>query len=391
MKKKRGLLVWFEMDRRLELLQPFIDMSDEIEFTHIFFRTREERQVFLSPFEVIYWFDYNTPYELLRKHKPDFIIGATEILQTISLIVAAKEKHIPYYGLQHGFSTDNFVTIVKKVTRESPFSPAQLRKHFKTSLFYFSSIRLKSIGRIFQYIRLFVLFYKKFPEEAIIDGQYKWVKPSCYLCFSEISSGHYKRLYNLTDSEIKYIGIPSFDNLFKAMNTTERDASSEKYYLLIDTSFIDYGKPISDEQVWRCYNTINQYCRQQGAKLYIKLHPRNYENYGLNDGDGIHFVRNREMQGLASLIVNAQGCFGFFSTLTMPIAFVIPTIQIRYDDVYDKLLVENDITPELDFYHFRLEDIQFNPPSHIDEKLKEKFLFATDGNTAVRIKKILLG
>jgi hypothetical protein len=389
--KKKGLLVWFEMDRRLELLQPFIDMSDEIEFTHLFFRTREERTVQLSPFKIIYWFDYNTPYELIRKHKPDFIIGATEVLQTISLIVAAKEKNIPYYGLQHGFSTENFVSIVKKVTRESPFSPAQLKKHFKTSLFYFSSLRLKTLGRIFQYTRLFVLFYKKFPEEAIIDGQYKWVKPTCYLCFSEISSGHYKYLYKLEDSEIKYIGIPSFDSLFKAFDFAKRDVDGEKYYLLIDTSFIDYHKPISDEQIWRCYDTLNEYCRQQGTKLYIKLHPRNYDNPGLHDANGIHFVRNMEMKDLAELIVNAQGCFGFFSTLTMPIAFMIPTIQIRYDEVYDKLLVENRVTPELDFYNFRLQDIRFNPVTSIDEQLKRKFLFATDGNTVQRMKNILLG
>jgi hypothetical protein len=309
--KKKGLLVWFEMDRRLELLQPFIDMSDEIEFTHLFFRTREERTVQLSPFKIIYWFDYNTPYELIRKHKPDFIIGATEVLQTISLIVAAKEKNIPYYGLQHGFSTENFVSIVKKVTRESPFSPAQLKKHFKTSLFYFSSLRLKTLGRIFQYTRLFVLFYKKFPEEAIIDGQYKWVKPTCYLCFSEISSGHYKYLYKLEDSEIKYIGIPSFDSLFKAFDFAKRDVDGEKYYLLIDTSFIDYHKPISDEQIWRCYDTLNEYCRQQGTKLYIKLHPRNYDNPGLHDAQRNSFCAEYGNEGPGRTDCECTGLFWF--------------------------------------------------------------------------------
>ena len=88
--KKKAILFWFEMDKRLELLQPFITMSDDIEFVHVFFRTREERQIQLSPFEIIYWFDYKTPYEMLKKHKPDFIVGATENLLAISLIVAAR-------------------------------------------------------------------------------------------------------------------------------------------------------------------------------------------------------------------------------------------------------------------------------------------------------------
>jgi hypothetical protein len=387
--KKKGILAWFEYDRRMELLQPFIDISDEIEFVHLFFRTRDERQVDLSPFKRIYWFDYKTPYQLLDDHKPDFIIGTTEGLLAISLMVAAKERNIPSYGLQHGFSTETFVSIVKKVYRDPPVLGPVLKKHLRTTLFYFTSLRLKHIGRIFQYINLFILFYKKIPEEAIIRNRYKWVKPDYYLCFSEISDGHYRYIYGLNDAEIKYIGIPSFDKLFRELDSAKHEHNGERYYLLIDTSFIDYHKDISDDQIYRCYNTLKEYARQHNARLYIKLHPRNYGNEGLHDDETISFVRNAEMKDLARLIVNALGCFGFYSTLTMPIAFTIPTIQIKYDDIYEKGLANNNITPVLDFYTFKAGDIHFEYANN-GEALKTKFLYATDGRSAERIKDILL-
>jgi len=165
----------------------------------------------------------------------------------------------------------------------------------------------------------------------------------------------------------------------------------KKYYLMIDTSFVDYHKPISREQIQRCYQALAEYCRLNDAKLYIKLHPWNYETPGLVNDDTISFFRNVNMAELAKLIVNATGCFGFYSTLTMPIAFTKPTIQIKYDDIFEPSLVSNNITPLLDFYTFEVSDINFGSFRNIDEGLKTKFLFATDGNAVQRLKEILLG
>ena len=203
MKKKKAILVWFEMERRLELLQPFIDMSDDIEFVHLHFRTREERKVNQSPFEIIYWFDYASPYQLIKKHNPDFIVGATEGLLSISLIAAAKEKNIPFYGMQHGFTTENFLSIIKNEKRGFADTFKKLKTHLKTTTFYFSSLRFRTLGKLFQYSYLFKLFYHNFPETALDKTKYEWVKPDYYICFSEISSLHYKALYNLKDEEYK--------------------------------------------------------------------------------------------------------------------------------------------------------------------------------------------
>jgi hypothetical protein len=388
-KRKKAILVWFEMDRRLELLQPFISLQQDIEFVHLYFRTRDERQINMSPFEIIYWFDYKSPYELLQKHNPDFIVGATEVLLSISLIAAAKEKNITFFGMQHGFTTEDFMSILPKVKRDATINLPLLKKHFNTARFYFSSLKLKNISRLGQYAKLLISFYSKFPEEAINKKRYKWLKPDYYICFSEISCQHYKKLYNLADNEIKFIGIPSFDNIFKEMNLLKPDAAATKYYLLIDTSFIDYHKPVSDEQIQRCYKTIKEYCKQQNATLYIKLHPRNYQNPGLADDDTITFIRNVDMPQLAKLIINAAGCFGFYSTLTMPIAFTIPTVQIKYDEIYEPLLAKEGVTPVLDFYNFTISDIKFYPFNKNDT-LKTKFLYASDGKAVERLKQILI-
>jgi hypothetical protein len=159
---------------------------------------------------------------------------------------------------------------------------------------------------------------------------------------------------------------------------------------LIDTSFVDYYKPISPAQIQRCYQALATYCRHNDAKLYIKLHPRNYENPGLVNDDTIRFSRNIDMPSLAKVIVNAAGCFGFYSTLTMPIAFTKPTIQIKYDDIFEPALAANNITPVLDFYTFQVTDIQFYPFGNTDETLRTRFLFATDGKASERIKQLLL-
>ena len=390
MKKKKGLLVWFEMDKRIELLQPFINMSDEIEFVHLHFRTREERLVDQSPFEIIYWFDYNTPYQLLQKHRPDFIVGATEGLLSISLIVAAKEKNIPFFGMQHGFTTENFLSIIQAEKRGFTNTVKKLKTHLKTTQFYFSSLRLSKKDRLFEYINLFILFFKNFPETALAKNRYEWVKPAVYICFSEISSLHYKQLYNLKDSEIKYVGIPSFDLLFKSIKKNENESFAvEKCFLLIDTNFTDYHKIITKEQIWRCYNEIAEFCKIQNAKLYIKLHPLSYK-YDYEDNETILFVRNINHNELGKLIQQSLGCFGFYSTLTFPIAFIKPTVQIGYDGIIEQGLVDNNITPALDFYTFKARDINFCRDSRSKIELREKYLFSDDGNAGQRIKSILI-
>ena len=120
---------------------------------------------------------------------------------------------------------------------------------------------------------------------------------------------------------IKYIGIPSFDQLFKSIEKNRNAETSKKYYFLIDTSFEDYHTPVSTETIWRCYNELAKYCKAQNAVLYIKLHPLSYK-FQYADTENITFVRNVNHTELGRIIQGSAGVFGFYSTLTFPVAFL---------------------------------------------------------------------
>lgn len=391
MMKKKGLLIWFEMDRRPELLQLFINASDEIEFIHLFYRKRGERLCDLSPFEMIYWFDYKNPYQIIKKYKPDFIVGTTEGLLAISLIVAAKEMHIPYYGVQHGFTPEKILSLHRKIQRRSIFSASVLKTYFYTTRFYFSSLRKKNVRLILQYFKVLFSFYRMNPLNAVYKhNKYYWIKPNYYVCFSEHSSRHYEKLYDLNATRFKFLGIPCFDEFFKEISVYVPANDAEKYYVLVDTSFEEYKKLITQEQIQRCYKVLSEYCKLNNARLYIKLHPWSYKHSHYVNDETISFIKNISMNELGKLIAGSDGCFGFYSTLTMPIAFTKPTIQIKYDDVFEPTLADNHITPVVDFYTFQLTDIVFYPFTNSKEELRKKFLFATDGKSTERLKQILL-
>jgi hypothetical protein len=387
--KKKGLLVWFEIEQRPELIQPFISMSDRIEFVQLYYRNEEDRKINTSPFKMIFWFNYSSPFKILKEIKPDFIIGVTEGLMEISLINAARELRIPYYGLQHGFTPDNMHSLLPEINRPSVFGLYILKKYLKILWFYITSTKNRDFRHFIERMRFVVSFYKMNPLDAIAQSRYKWLKPTGYICFSEVSSTHCKKLYDLTETEIKYIGIPWFDQFFAGVRKGNSFALKEKYYILIDTNFEEYHTLISKEKIWRCYHILNNYCIEQNAKLYIKLHPWSYK-YDFEDTEYITFIRNIDMENLGRIVSDAKGCFGFYSTLTMPIAFIKPTIQIQYDDVVERGLVQNNITPVLDFNIFQLEDIDFEKANHNDKLLEEKYLFSTNGNSAERIENILL-
>ena len=158
---------------------------------------------------------------------------------------------------------------------------------------------------------------------------------------------------------------------------------------MIDTAFTDYHREITDEQMNRCYQELKKYCMANDAVLVVKLHPHMYQKSSLQEDEHLKVVRNLPMDELAGYIKNAEGCFGFYSTLTMPTAFVVPTIQIRYDEVYEPLLVKKGVTPLVDFFTFKAEELQFNSLENKAELTKE-FLFATDGCAAKRLKEILI-
>ncbi len=389
--KKTVLLCWYEVDKRPELLAPFIDMQDSVEFIQLYYHKKEDRVNPSSPFQMIYWSDYSTPFEILKEVKPDLVIGITESLHIISLIRACKIKDIKYFGLQHGFVSQNISDVLVTISRKESFSLGKVKGYLKKSLFYFSSFSPFKITEFLEGCKLYYSFFRLNVIQAIKDNQYAWLVPPYYICFSEYASQYYRQLYNIKPGQFLYTGVICFDDLFRANATTQLPGKShEKYYLLIDTNFEEHNRPITKEQVSRCYYELLAFCKKENAKLKIKLHPWSYKYTDQPADPDIEFFKQLSPQELNQLILNSEGCFGFYSTLSFAVVAVKQLIQIKYDNIYIEHLEEKQITPVIDFYTFTRDDIHFNDEDLNHSHMINELLYKTDGNASARLKEIIV-
>lgn len=386
-KKKTLLLCWLELEGRPEYLSPFKELESEFEIVQLCYRTRDERTVNESPFKMIYWFDYGSAKALFNTIKPDVVLGNTESLLLIALIQVCKKNKVPFFGLQHGFTTVNYLDITLPRKRALEANTGFIKKYLKIFSFYFSAFNPLQVSKFFQATKFFYDFFKKNTEQALNDNLYQWLAPDFYICFSEFSAVFYKKIYNMEDRQFLYTGVICFDDLFNAAkNPIEQ---KEKYYLLIDTNFEAYKKPISRETINRCYFELLKFCQAQGAVLKIKLHPWSYKYTDLPEVNGIEFVRQADPNKLNDLILNAEGCFGFYSTLSFAVVALKKMIQISYDNVHITDLVDKGITPVVDFFTFKAEDLQFNSSNDAINKEIPNLLFKTDGMAVQRLKQIV--
>jgi Alpha-2,8-polysialyltransferase (POLYST) len=394
-KKKKVLLCWYEVKSRPELLTPFTKMTDEIDFIHLYYRKRNERKEPTSPFEMIYWFDFKSPYHLLDEIRPDKVIlpGGDDLL-TISLIVACRNSGIRTFSMQHGYISEKFEEIFIPLKRRSFFSRTVLSDYKKIFLFYIRSLKNVSPKLLAQYLLLAFAYFRK-GLIILKNYNYKWRMPDFYICFTKYSGAYYIERDKIPPHQVLEIGIPVFDALLQPGDTTaaSKNCNNEKYYLLIDTSFVEHKDPVDENLINRCYRELSDFCNRNNAHLKIKLHPYNYEKTGLIQHPNISFYRNISDDELTALIKNAEGCFSFFSTLCIPTVCMNKLYQIKYFDVFFKELVDLGITPVLDFHTFTADEISFENFNVNPEKLDKfirKYLYKADGRAAERLKSLLL-
>jgi hypothetical protein len=389
--KKKVLLLWYEIDTRPELLRPFAEISDEIEFIQLVYRTREERTGSSSPFRMIFWFDYLSPEQLINDIRPDIVLGNTQDLLSISLLRTCRKKKIPVYFLQHGFAVDNPSAALPKLKRQIAVAGSTVAKYLRIFFFYFSSFSFYRVKEWIQGLRLFFAFSVKNPTEALEKNWYAWWCPDACICFSEYAAVYYKRLYH-EHSNFYYTGIICFDDFFRHVRETADQQTSSDYYLLIDTNFEEYKEAVTINEINRFYLNLSEYCRKRNARLKIKLHPWNYGYEGLLKHDNIDFYRNLDTAGLNELIIQARGCFGFYSSLSIPVAAVKPFAQVQYGDIYLSCLADNPSIAIIDFYHFKEQEFFTNHTTgtYLTEKEKSFLIFSDDGKATDRLHDILL-
>ncbi|MEO7523232.1 MAG: hypothetical protein ABIT58_04020 [Ferruginibacter sp.] len=391
MRKKRVLLIWWETDHRPEYLQPFIEISDSFEFIQLIYKNKEERTTSSSPLNMIYWHDYKNAQDVLRSVKPELIIGVTESIFSAALINASKKLKIPYYGLQHGY-TPEAISSVSVDGRKYTFN--MLASYSKSTLFFLRSFSVFNPRKFCSAVFFYWLYPKTVIQKLLTEHNFTWLAPDFYICFSPYSAGHYKKMYRMKEAQIKYIGILWFDKLFQNFTRLlqNKDKPAKKYYLLIDTCFANYHKTISNEQINHCYKTLSDFCEKHDAKLLVKLHPWNYTKADLLQHPNIEYVTKIDDDALHAMIAGSEGCFGFFSTLILPVLAFKPMIQIDYDGIHLKLAKEKGLTPVIDFYTFTENDIRF-PEKLVVEQHKADLnylVYKTDGHATQRLKEILL-
>lgn len=390
MAKKRVLLIWWELDHRPEFLQPFIDMSDELEFTQLIYKNKKERTGSSSPFKMVYWHDYINARAVLKDLKPEVIIGVTESIFATALINSARKAGIPYYGMQHGFIHDSISTFTVDTRK---FGIGMLGSYIKSTLFFLFSFSIFNVRKYCSAVYFYWLYPKMLIHKLLKENYFPWLVPDYYVCFSPYSAEHYKEVYRLKEEQIKYIGILWFDQFFKKLVTLQHTTSAtEKYYLLIDTCFDNYSKPISKEQVNRFYTTLAAFCEKEQAKLKIKLHPWNYNKQDLLQHPNIEYLRKLDDDELFTTIRDSEGCFSFYSTLLLPVLAIKQLIQIDSNAVYLAIAKERGITPVINFFDCTVDDIHFpgDQKSELNKTDLEYLLYKTDGHAKERLKAILL-
>lgn len=393
--KHRVLLVWFELPNRPELQEPFVNLSDKFEFIHLVFNSPAEREQAHSPFKMIFWFDYPTPYALLNKIKPHVILSEfPSDLKCIALAIAAKEYNIPYLGITHGiYFADSFNVVIPNGNSASKFD--RYGKYVKILRFYLSVLKLTDKKLAAHMLQFLYYFMRIGYFEALGKVKFEQRWPLRYLVYQMKNSDEI--MYNkhgFPAERLVPIGVPQFDRMFRYWNSFQQNAAEKsKYYLMIDTAWIFNATKPPDETIYGTYTKLANFCREKGCKLIVKLHPHWYEHDALPQDANIEYIRHVSQDKLAELMIKAQGCFLYFSTLSIPIVPYVNCYFLYYKTPSKDLIdiVNLRVAKALDIAEIERTPIDFEAGfshEHIDVYV-DNYLYATDGESTKRLGEIL--
>jgi hypothetical protein len=397
LRKKRVLFIWFEIPGRPELLEPFVNLSHRFEFIHLQFNSKKERKAEVTPFEMIYWFDYATPYKLLKEIKPDVVFSEfPSDLKCIALKIAAGNLNIPYVGMTHGIYFEDSFNI-KIENENSVVAVNSYSKYLKILRFYLSSIRAKNVKALPKIAGLLFYYMKDGYFEALKKVQFQLRWPDRYIVYQMRNSIEIMRdTHGFPANRLIPIGVPQFDSMFHYWNSYQAEQNETgNYFLLIDTAWIDKMGMPSSEIIYQTYLKLAEYCKTQNSKLVVKLHPHWYENKSLPQNENIVYLRTVPQKELSELIIKARGCFLYFSTLSIPVVPYKNCYFLYYKtptgDVY--YITSLGVAKSLNIEEIKTEEIEFFngfDRSHIREYIVD-YLFSIDGKATARLAKILGG
>lgn len=390
---KRILAIW--PTHREDWILPFKALSNQFEFIFLSGISPEaEKDNYVQEFaQTIHWSDYNSAKDLLGQIQPDkLVFMSVESGLNIALNVNAKKKNIPTYILQHGIYTNykDYRTREKIwQKKELAAQSNQAKSSSGFSSFQWINNSLNGIQKLLLFsISLLIKASQKVgPYWAAKHLSFEAKKPDQYICFSPFNATIHKEVDKIGEERIQYIGSPELTQYLKK----ENDLIEEDFYLHIDQAFAEnsFGEEtVSKENMIQFYLKLNEYCVQQNAKLYIKLHPESFNSDWLPQDDNIVYLR--KVENFNRFVQSAIGCFGFYSTMVIPAVYWKPTIlfNIFYSGLQEALQ-DIDQVKILPFYQFTVDDLSFNKGKLEQEKLINRFFYSKEAISLELLAEIL--
>lgn len=393
---KKILANWYY--GRQDLTKHLLELSEEAHITFIakHFRPQEdEKKNFASKnISIIYWGDYTSPYQLLDEVKPDLVIFYDiEAFNQIALNVAAKNRGIKTYVLQHGLRGSYEIT--DALTHSTKNSDIELsHTSWWTFKFLMRSLRAKNFSQLGRLLKFIVARKKNELTVALYKNQFELRRADFYIEFSKANATYHKLRDGIKDNRFILIGNPAFDDFHNRIKDISSSPAQEAYALLIDTPFCEASfvqkQRMSAEEKNDYVKRLNQYCILKNLKLYIKLHPLSYKAISsLYKDENIQYFTETD---IVQLIGNAQLVFLLhFTTLAPLVLYHKPFLFF-----HNKYVEQEEVKASLNIPTYDL--LSFNPGELVgkqpqqplqQEQIKDYF-FIPDGKATQRLKQVLL-
>lgn len=393
MKKKKILLVWWY--DRLDLIEPFLSMQDEVEFTVLFYRFPEQEDKAIAdslPFRRIFWLDYLSPYSLLKEISPEKVLFfGTDSTVTISLIAAANVMKIDTCYVSHGLRSElneviaNIET-VQTIDRYKEDNIYYTSKKWHTLLFLFFVLSLRNLKTFSLVVQVLIAEFKiKNPFKKLLFIKNPLRKVKHYYLFAPENALIMEELDAPNPNQIFYTGPYMMDRLFKEISI--ESLGIKNYWLIVD-------QPISNlnvEKRFELYRSIELLAKKQGKKLIIKLHPMNYD-INTVDSEDVKWIKHSD--NLPELIRDSFGVIGYYSTLFLPIISFKKCILFETGKTkIARKWADLKVVKLLDLNDFNIKDVNFDSFEVTDidrENYIQQFVVYTDGKCSSRLKDLLV-
>ncbi len=334
-RNRKKLLINFGYYRK-QWIAPFEQLANSFKLVYLFYIDSTQEQAVYTKHERVFWSDFKGAKELLSEINPDRVIFMD--LNSglgIALNLACRNRNIPTYLMQHGLY-HNYKDYrkrdiqSKKLRTKKDVIVEGAAVEFSSLTFLRHSIGLLDffkLSRLPFYLLLLKLEGHTFASRYV---RFEARKPDHYLCYTPSNALIHRELDGDIEERCYYIGNPELYQLDKQLRNGAKLERSNDYFLLIDQPFADnrYQEKVkTKKEMIAFYLGLSNWCRSKSKRLVIKLHPESFHSLWLPEDENIEWIK--ETDSMASLILNSDGCFGYFSTLMLPVILHKPTVLFQ--------------------------------------------------------------